>query len=122
LKFQPDHMDGVNAITRHESDRVWVQQTPFKHSILIPWTGPVQEWPARALTDLTAAHFEQLLPLAPELVLFGSGVRHAFAHPSLYKSLIEKRIGLETMDTAAACRTYNVLVSEGRKVIAALLI
>lgn len=122
MKFQPDHLDGMNAITRHESGRVWVQQTPFEHSILIPWTGSVQEWPARNLADLTAKHFEQLLPLTPELVLFGSGAQHAFVHPSLYKELIAKRIGLETMDTAAACRTYNVLISEGRKVVAALLI
>jgi len=55
-------------------------------------------------------------------VIFGSGRRLRFAHPSLLRPLIERRIGIETMDTAAACRTYNVLVSERRSVVAALLL
>jgi len=68
------------------------------------------------------AHFEQALELAPELVIFGSGARLQFVSPALQRCLIERRIGIETMDTAAACRTYNVLASEGRKVLAALLL
>jgi uncharacterized protein len=63
-----------------------------------------------------------LLALKPELVIFGSGLRQKFIHPSLYKSLIQNHIGLETMNTAAACRTYNILAQEGRHVVAALLI
>ena len=59
--------------------------------------------------------------MKPELVLFGSGTRLRFPHPSLVRPLIERRIGVETMDSAAACRTYNVLLGEGRAVIAALL-
>jgi uncharacterized protein len=71
---------------------------------------------------LTPSHFEQVLALAPELVIFGSGKRLRFVSPGLYRCLIEARIGVETMDTAAACRTYNVLASEGRSVVAALLV
>jgi uncharacterized protein len=55
-------------------------------------------------------------------VIFGSGARLRFAPPAWLRALIERRIGVETMDTAAACRTYNVLVSEGRAVVAALLV
>jgi uncharacterized protein len=62
-----------------------------------------------------------LLRLRPELVVFGSGARLRFPPTALLRSLIDARIGIETMDTAAACRTYNVLASERRAVVAALL-
>ena len=69
----------------------------------------------------TAADFEQILALRPEVVLLGTGARQRFAHPRLYASLSAARIGLEMMDTGAACRTYNILMAEGRKVLAALI-
>ncbi|MEO6431968.1 MAG: MTH938/NDUFAF3 family protein, partial [Nitrosospira sp.] len=58
----------------------------------------------------------------PEMVLFGTGATLRFPHPTLTRTLIESRIGVEVMDTAAACRTYNILTAEGRRVAAALLI
>ncbi|MED5621737.1 Mth938-like domain-containing protein [Ideonella sp. BN130291] len=123
LKIQPDRLDGgVNAISRHETGCVWVNATAHEHSLLVPWRGEVAAWPARQLQELTAAHFEQVLALRPELVIFGSGSRLRFVAPALYRSLIARGIGMETMDTAAACRTYNVLAAEGRPVVAALLI
>ena len=122
MKFQPDHLDGVNAISRLEPGRLWVHQTPFTASLLVPWVGEVQDWRANTPDELTAAHFEQTLGLAPELVILGSGPRLRFVPPALYRCLIERGIGIETMDTAAACRTFNVLVHEGRRVVAALLL
>ena len=94
----------------------------FGHSLLVPWQGDVQAWPPEHVDQLQAAHFEQVLVLRPELVIFGSGVRHRFIAPSLVRCLIERGIGVEMMDTAAACRTYNILASEGRTVLAALLL
>ena len=122
MKFQPDTPEGVNVITRQEPGRVWVGGTAFGHSLLVPWNGAVLSWPAAAFDELGAAHFERVLGLAPEIVIFGSGARLRFAPPAWLRALIERRIGVETMDTAAACRTYNVLVSEGRAVVAALLV
>ena len=78
------------------------------------------DWPAR-WEDLAAAHFEFLLTLRPEIVLLGSGARQKFPHPALLRSLSAARIGLEAMDTPAACRTYNILIAEGRNVIAAVM-
>lgn len=121
MKFQPDQLDGVNIISRLEAGKIWVHQVPFSTSVLVPWQGEVQVWPVATPAKLQASHFEQLLALRPELVIFGSGERQQFVSPALYRCLIERRIGIETMDTAAACRTYNVLVNEGRKVVAALL-
>ena len=122
MKFQPDTPEGVNVITRHEPGRIWVGGTPYDHSLLLPWHGAVVVWPAVAFDELGAAHFERVLALAPEVVIFGSGARLRFAPTAWLRALIERRIGVETMDTAAACRTYNVLVSERRAVVAALLV
>jgi uncharacterized protein len=122
MKFQPDTPDGGNAITRHERGRIWVGATAYRHSLLVPWTGSVVAWAPQAFDRLDAAAFEQIVALRPELVIFGSGERLRFAAPALMRSLIERRIGVETMDTPAACRTFNVLVSEVRPVVAALLV
>ncbi|MBE0549454.1 MAG: Mth938-like domain-containing protein [Rubrivivax sp.] len=122
MKFQPDTPEGVNVITRHEPGRVWVGATAFDHSLLLPWSGAVVSWPAAAFDELGAAHFERVLALAPEVVIFGSGARLRFPPPAWLRALIDARIGVETMDTAAACRTYNVLASERRAVVAALLV
>jgi uncharacterized protein len=122
MKFQPDTLAGVNAITRHEPGRIWVGAQAHGASIVVPWSGEVLNWQAAAFEDLGAGHFEQLLALKPELVVFGSGARLRFPPPAWLRALFAARVGVETMDTAAACRTYNVLASEGRSVVAALLL
>jgi len=122
MKFQPDIADGVNSINRHEPHQVWVGNTPFHAPVLVPWVGAVQDWPVTGFAALEASHFEAIVALQPELVIFGSGQRLRFPTPVLLRALIDRGIGVETMDTPAACRTYNVLVSEGRSVVAALLV
>ena len=80
------------------------------------------DWSATDFASLTPAHFEYFVALAPEVVIFGTGARHQFPHPQLYLSLIAARIAIEFMDTPAACRTYNILATEDRKVVAAILL
>jgi len=122
MKFQPDTAAGVNIITRHEPGRVFVGTAAHSSAVIVPWSGDVLPWPVTGFDALDASHFTQLLALKPELVIFGSGARMRFVHPSLMAQLINAGIGVETMDTPAACRTYNVLVSEFRSVVAALLV
>ncbi len=122
MKFQPDTAEGVNVVTRQEPGRVWVGATPYAHSLVVPWQGEIEDWQVADLSALTPAHFERIAARRPEVVIFGSGSRLRFLPPALLRPLIEARIGIETMDTAAACRTYNVLVSEGRRAVAALII
>jgi uncharacterized protein len=81
----------------------------------------VLDWGVDSFETLEPAHFARIAALDPEVVIFGSGARLRFAHPRLLTALIERRIGVECMDTAAAARTYNVLVTEGRRVVGALL-
>jgi len=122
VKFQPDSLDGVNTIARHDGTRVWVGAQPHVGNVVVPWRGEVRPWSAASFDALSAADFDALLADNPEVVIFGSGERLRFPRPALLRGLIERRIGVESMDTAAACRTYNVLVSEGRTVVAALLL
>lgn len=122
MKFQPDVLAGTNVITRHDADALWVGNQRFGHSLLVPWQGPVLPWRPAKPEDLLPEHFDAVLALQPELVIFGSGPRLKFVSPALIRALIDRRIGVETMDTVAACRTYNVLVSEGRSAVAALLL
>ena len=121
MKLQADRMEGQNAISRHGVEGVVVNGVEHRESVLVPWRGAVRPWGAAGFESLTAEHFEAIAALEPELVVFGSGTRIRFPSPALLQALMSRRIGLETMDTAAACRTYNVLLAEGRSVIAALL-
>ena len=121
MKLQADRIEGQNAIARHGPGGVIVNGTEHRSSVLVPWRGDVVEWPVAEFGALPEAHFASLAELNPELVIFGSGSRIRFVRPALLRPLLERRIGVETMDTAAACRTYNVLLAEGRSVLAALL-
>ena len=122
MKFQPDTLAGVNAITHYDVDSLRINGERHDASVLVPWTGTPAPWNAAGLDALTPAHFEAVLALEPEVVIFGTGPKMKFVSPALYRSLIEHRIGVETMDSGAACRTYTVLANEGRRVVAAILL
>jgi uncharacterized protein len=121
LKLHADRIEGVNAISSLSADAVSVNSVPYCRSIVVPWQGEVAAWGGESIEHLTPEDFLRLAELKPELVIFGSGARIKFPPASLLRPLIDRRIGFETMDTAAACRTYNILVGEGRSVVAALL-
>jgi uncharacterized protein len=121
MKMRADRIEGRNAIARHGPDGVVVNGVEHTESVLVPWQGDVVAWNAPTFELLTAEHFARVAALSPELVVFGSGGRLRFPSPALLRPLIDAAIGVETMDTRAACRTYNVLLAEGRKVVAALL-
>ena len=121
MKLQADRIEGLNAISRHATDGVIVNGIEHRNSVIVPWQGEFVGWPIGEFALLEARHFEMLAELKPELVIFGSGSRIRFPKPALLRPLIDRRIGIETMDTAAASRTYNVLLAEGRTVLVALL-
>ena len=122
MKMRADRIEGQNAIARHGPEGVVVNGVEHTESVIVPWRGEVLSWLAESFETLAADHFARIAALRPELVIFGSGERLRFVAPALTRALIERRIGIETMDNAAACRTYNVLANEGRTVVAALLL
>ena len=125
MKLQPDRLD-VQSILGYGPGWVGIASNgvaeKIERSIVIGSGGEKFDWNCERFEDLTEAHFEALAATRPELVVFGSGARLRFAPPGLMRNLMQNRIGVETMDTLAACRTYNILAGEGRRVIAALLI
>ena len=122
MKLQADRIEGVNVVTGLAPGKVTVNRVAYQQSILIPWQGEVTPWGRPHFDALGVADFQLLADMNPELVIFGSGSCLRFPPPALLRPLIERAIGVETMDSAAACRTYNLLASEGRRVVAALLL
>ena len=121
MKLQPDKSD-VQSISGYGPGWVGVNGEKITRSIIISSKGERIEWPSSRFEDLGPEHFAQLAQLDAEVVIFGSGARIRFPKAAWLQPLMARRIGIETMDTAAACRTYNILAQEGRSVAAALLL
>lgn len=121
------HADAPNQLAITALGEGWIAVNGERHhsSLVLSASRGLRPWPCDRFEALQATHFDELLDApgpAPELVIFGSGARLRFVPPVLLRALLERRIGVETMDTAAACRTYNILAGEGRRVTAALLL
>jgi uncharacterized protein len=122
VKLQPERIDGLNAVKACDAHSITINTQTWTQSLVVPTQGEVLAWGAQHIEDLRAEHFNRLLDLEPELVIFGSGQRMRFVSPALMAELFARRIGVETMTTIAACRTYNVLASENRRVVLAALL
>ncbi|WP_038201024.1 Mth938-like domain-containing protein [Xenophilus azovorans] len=121
MKLQPDRPD-VQTVTAHGPGWVAINGERVEASVVLGSRDERLPWACERFEDLGAEHFAQLAALGAEVVIFGSGERIRFPRPAWIAPLIAQRTGVETMDTAAACRTYNILAGEGRHVVAALLI
>lgn len=121
MKIHPDTIS-VPSIRSYGTGWVQVGDERLTRSVVIASDGRRFDWQCARFEDLTDEHFEQLAQLQTELVIFGSGTRLRFPSAALTRALIERQIGIESMDTRAACRTYNILAGEGRHVAVALLI
>lgn len=121
MKLQPDKSD-VQTITGYGPGWIAVNGEKLSSSVVLGSRGERLPWDAASFEDLQPSHFAQLADLACELVIFGSGHRLRFPNPEWLGPLMNKRMGLESMDTPAACRTFNILAAEGRQVALAVLI
>jgi len=121
MKIHPDVIT-VQSISGYGPGWIDLGTEKITASVVIGSGGERLAWNCSRFEDLSARHFEVLAALNAELVIFGSGDRLRFPQGAWIRSLIDKQIGLETMDTPAACRTYNILAGEGRSVVVALLI
>ena len=112
---------GLNMFTAYGDDYVAVNNRRIGRSVVVLPDRLIEDWPAPGVDALAAEHLAPLAGLGLEIVLLGTGRRLRFPRPEVTRPLIEAGIGFEVMDLQAACRTYNILVSEERKVAAALL-
>ncbi len=122
MRFSLDSDANHYSITSYGPDWVRVNQQEFRRSVIVTAERLVNDWPPQTFGELVEAHFEVIAGLAPEIVLLGTGARQRFPPSSLLRLLLERGVGVEIMDTAAACRTYNIVMLEGRRVAAALLL
>ena len=101
---------------------VEINKLRYMHNLIVMANKLILDWSATDFFCLTEANFAQIVELRPEVILLGTGEKHQFLHPKIIQKLTENGIPLECMTTAAACRTYNILMSEGRNVAAMLLL
>jgi uncharacterized protein len=111
-----------NVITGQGPGWIRIGAQEFRSGIVLTADTVAPDWATEGFDALTEADFAGLLAHAPEIVLLGTGSTLRFPHPRLMQALAEARVGIEVMDTAAACRTFNILAAEGRKVVAALIV
>ena len=120
MKLHASRPSGVNTITGYGEGYVMVNGQRRDSSVVV-LPDRVETWSAASFAALSPDHFKFLQDLGAEIVLLGTGPKQRFPHPRLTVALAQAGIGLEVMDVQAACRTYNILVAEERKVAAALL-
>ncbi len=122
MKLHATTTQQYQTVTGYEADWVEINAVRFAYSLIVlPESAPVS-WQVNAFESLSSLDFDPLVAAAPDLVILGTGSRQRFVAPSLIGELLSRRIGVECMDNQAACRTYNILMAEGRKVALALII
>ena len=122
MKLHADSPTAFNTVTAYGSGFIEINKVRHSRPVLVMPEQPVESWDVESFDALTPEDFSRLRERAPELVLLGTGERQRFPRPHLTRPLSDAHIGCEAMDSRAACRTYNILMGEGRKVLAALLL
>jgi uncharacterized protein len=122
LKLHLANPGDTKLFTAHGKGHVMVNGERHDVSIVVLAEEVRNDWIVAGFDALDETHFSYFVTLKPDVLLLGTGATQRFPHPRLYRALTEAGIGVECMDTPAACRTYNILVTEGRRVIAAILL
>jgi len=122
MQFTRETATEPNAIIACAGGEIRLRDRAFAASVIITRGAVLDGWRPAPVDRLTIADFAELLPLAPDVVLLGTGSRQRMPPPALYADFAARGIGLEVMDNAAACRTYNLLLSEYREVAVALMV
>ena len=122
MKIERDEVQGRNTFTGYGEGYVEVSRARHHASLVVSADRLVTDWPAASVEALSADHMAAIVELKPEIVLLGTGPTFRFPEAALLAPLYKAGIGVEVMDTPAACRTYNILLAEGRNVLAALIV
>jgi len=121
MRFSPDQFEG-NRISAYATGQITVNEEVITGSVIITSDKIIRDWLPVSFAALEAVHIARLDELQPEIILIGTGRTLHFPSPAATGEFLARGIGVEVMDTRAACRTYNILLSEGRRVVAALLL
>ena len=122
MKFSEDTHAGSYAIQAYHEDAININGRRFEQSLVVGPQHLQPEWPVDSMEQLSAEQLQKLVDLQPEVIIIGTGRQIRFPHPEVYAHVIQQGVGIEFMDSGAACRTYNVLLSEDRAVVAAIIL
>jgi len=122
MKFAQERQDEGYVITSYDDDTVSINGKPFVNSLIISSQRLDENWNLSAIEMLAATHIEEILAFNPELIIIGTGNKLKFPPVESYSAAISHGIGIDFMDTRAACRTYNILMSENRNIVAGLIL
>ena len=122
MKLHASDTQKYQTVTGYDETGVEINAERYNYSLIVLPESPPRAWDAPTFESITAEHFDIIGADSPDVVILGTGERQRFIHPRLIASLSAKRIGVECMDNQAACRTYNILMGEGRKVTLALIL
>jgi len=122
MKIEREQAEGKNVFTGYGEGWVEVNRQRHGESLVVSGERLNPAWPLRSVAEISADHLAAILELKPEVVLLGTGAKFEFPEPARLAPLHKAGIGVEVMDTPAACRTYNILLGEGRHVVAALIV
>lgn len=120
MQITQQRPEGINLIRRYGVDFIAIGENEIRESCIVS-ARTFSPWAPGSVAELTAEHFLPLFSLNPEVVVLSTGPRQVFPRAALRAEFATRKIGLEVMEIGAACRTYNVLVSEERQVLAAIL-
>ena len=121
MKLSEDYTYGSNVIRSYTRDSIEINDQSYPSSLVVGNTHLMENWDVTHVDHISDQHWLQLISLEPEIIIIGTGDEIIFPHPSSYVECIKKGIGVEFMDSGAACRTYNILLSEDRSVIAGII-
>jgi uncharacterized protein len=122
MKLHATSTQQYQTVTAYDESGVEINAVRYTRSLIVMPEAPPADWPVTSFDALSAADFTQIEAAEPDVVILGTGARQRFIHPRLVAGLAARRVGVETMDNQAACRTYNILMAEGRKVALALIL
>ena len=122
MKFAQDSQEDGYVITAYDNDAISINGKTFSQSLIIANTQLNENWDIAAIEQLAPNHIDLVLSFNPELIIIGTGSKLIFPAVEIYSAIIDRGIGVDFMDTHAACRTYNILMSEGRDVVAGLIL
>lgn len=121
MKLHATSTQQYQTVTAYDASGVEINLARYTASLIVmPEVAPAP-WPVDGFEQLNTEHFAQIDAATPDVVILGTGERQRFVHPRLISALTARRIGVECMNNQAACRTYNILMAEGRKVALALI-
>ncbi len=122
MKFNEESSTNSHIIQSYNDSEIIIDGKVFSSSFIISKNTLIESWPVADISQLESDHLKAILDMRPEVILIGTGQKLVFPSPQSYVSVINQGMGIEFMDSGAACRTYNVLVSEGRNVVTAIIL